>query len=134
MAKLIGIFGLLAAGFAIADLIHGPHNGDSHRFYIHICEFTSFLALLCLLEILAFGMMANNLNSNRWFIVTGQSLATAVVGVIFFGLFGGSFHGDGGPISTSFLTMAMIGYTVFPIALFGSIVVLVGRFKRKVRL
>jgi len=51
MAKYTGILGSLALIFAVTDLVHGQHNGDAHRFFIHIAEFISFFSFLCLLEV-----------------------------------------------------------------------------------
>jgi hypothetical protein len=123
MAKLTGILGSLALIFAVTDLIHGPHNGDAHRFLIHIAEFISFFGFLCLLEIWAFRVIARELNVNRWLVVMCLSLLSCVLGLVFFGLAGGSFHGDGGPIAFSFLILSGIGEVVLPISLIVFVVV-----------
>lgn len=116
MAKFIGILGVLALALAVVDLIHGPHNGDAHRVLIHVPEFISFLGLLCLLEIWGFNAVTSKFDTNRWLIVTCLSLLSSVLGLALFGLSGGSFHGDGGPIAASFLLLAAVGATVLPIS------------------
>lgn len=127
MVKLVGLFGVLALGLAIADLIHGPHNGDVHRYFIHIAEFIFFFGFLCLLEIWAFRTVTRRYNLNRWLTATYLSLFTGVVSLILFGLSGGSFHGDGGPIATSFLLLWAMGLIVLPLSFVGFVVVLISR-------
>ena len=53
---------------------------------------------------------------NRWLVITCFSFLTSLLSLILFGLSGGSFHGDGGPIALSFLLLWTIGSTVFPIS------------------
>jgi|SRR5215469_4020168 len=127
MAKLTGLVGVCALVFAIMDLIHGPHNGDAHRYYIHIAEFIFFFGFLCLLEIWAFRVITTEANLNRWLLTTCFSLFSLFVGLILFALAGGSFHGDGGPIASSFLVISTIGEIVFPISLIGFVVVAISR-------
>jgi len=127
MAKLIGLAGVFALVFAIVDLIHGPHNGDVHRDYIHIAEFIFFFGFLCLLEIWAFRVITTEANLNRWLLVTCFSFFSCVVALILFGLVGGSFHGDGGPIAFSFLVISAVGEIALPISLIGFAVVAISR-------
>jgi hypothetical protein len=127
MAKFTGILGSLALIFGFVDLIHGPHNGDAHRFFIHIAEFISFSGFLCILEIWAFRVITRELNLNRWLLVTCLSLLTCVLSLILFGLAGGSFHGDGGPIAFSFLLFYAIGATVVPVSFIVFVVVAISR-------
>jgi hypothetical protein len=68
MAKLTGILAVCALVFAIIDLVHGPDNGDAHRFVIHIVEFISFFGFLCLLELWAFKAIPKGFNLNRWLV------------------------------------------------------------------
>src|SRR6266566_7378305 len=105
MAKYTGILGSLALIFAVTDLVHGQHNGDAHRFFIHIAEFISFFGLLCLLEIWAFRVITREVSVNRWLVITCFSFLTSLLSLILFGLSGGSFHGDSGPIALSFLLL-----------------------------
>jgi hypothetical protein len=100
MAELTGIFGVLALICAVIDLIHSPHNGDAHRMLIHIPEFIFFFGFLCLLEIWTFKTIIRQVNANRWLVVTVFAFFSGLLGLIFFGLAGGSFHGDGGPYCT----------------------------------
>jgi hypothetical protein len=130
LPKLASILGTLALVLAIADIIHGPHNGDVHRTYIHVPEFICFFGLLCLLEILAFRTVTRELNTNRWLVAAYLSLLSCVLGFLFFGLAGGSLHGDGGPIATSFFFVASIGEVVLPVSFIAFIVVAITR-KRK---
>ena len=122
MAKFIGMLGALSLIFAVIDLIHGPHNGDAHRFYIHIAEFIFFFGFLCLLQIWAFRTMTSKWNINRWLIVILSSIVTGILALILFGLSGGSFHGDGGPIASSFLMMSVIGEIGLLIGLVGFLI------------
>ena len=122
MAKFVGILGTLSLIFAVVDLIHGPHNGDAHRFYIHIAEFIFFLGFLCLLQIWAFRAMTSKWNINRWLIVILCSIVTGILGLILFLLSDGSFHGDGGPIASSFLTMSAIAELALPVGLIGFLI------------
>jgi hypothetical protein len=130
MVKLVGFFAVLALGLAIADLVHGPHNGDVHRYFIHIAEFIFFFGFLCLLEIWAFKTATRGHNLNRWLTATYLSLFTSVVSLILFGLSGGSFHGDGGPIASSFLLLWVMGSIVLPLSFVGFVVVLISRKRR----
>ena|ERR1700760_715803 len=101
MAKLTGVFGVLALACAVFDLIHGPHNGDIHRMWIHIPEFIFFFGFLCLLEVWAFKVIIKEVNANRWLVVTCFSFVSGILGLILFALAGGSFHGDGGPFHSA---------------------------------
>lgn len=130
MAKLTGILGLCTLVFAIMDLIHGPDNGDRHRFFIHVAEFIFFFGFLCLLETWAFRTITRKANLNRWLVITCLSVLTCVLSLILFGISGGSFHGDGGPIAFSFLLLWMIGSVVLPLSFIGFVVVAISR-KRK---
>ena len=127
MAKLTGILGVCALVFAIIDLVHGPHNGDAHRIVIHIVEFISFFGFLCLLELWAFKAIPKRFNLNRWLVITYLSFLTCVLSLILFGISGGSFHGDGGPIATSFLLLWAIGSVVLPVSFVGFVVVAISR-------
>jgi hypothetical protein len=130
MAKLTGILGVCALVFAIVDLIHGPHNGDRHRFFIHIAELIAFFGFLCPLETWAFRTVTRKANLNRWLVITCLSIFTFVLSLILFGISGGSFHGDGGPIASSFLLLWAIGSVVLPVSFVGFVVVAISR-KRK---
>ena len=130
LPKSASVLGALALVLAIADIIHGPHNGDMHRKYIHVPEFMCFFGFLCLLEILAFRTATREFSTNRWLVAAYLSLLSCVLGFIFFGLAGGSFHGDGGPIATSFFLLASIGEFALPVSFVALIVVAITR-KRK---
>jgi hypothetical protein len=130
MAKLTGILGLCALIFGIADLVHGPHNGDSHRYIIHIAEFISFFSFLCLLEIWAFRAIAKEFRVNRWLAIACLSFSSSVLGLILFGLSGGSFHGDGGPIAISFLLLFTIGSVVSPISFIVFVVIAISHWRQ----
>ncbi len=130
LPKFAGILAALALVLAIADIIHGPHNGDVHRTYIHVPEFMFFFGFLCLLEILSFRTVTREFNTNRWLVATYLSLLSCVLGFLFFGLVGGSFHGDGGPIATSFFLLASIGEVALPVSFVGYIVVAIKRKRR----
>lgn len=127
MAKLAGILGVCALVFAIIDLIHGPHNGDEHRFVIHIFEFVSLFGLLCVLEVWAFKAVPWKYNMNHWLVATFLSLLSCIFGFILFFLSGGSFHGDGGPIAASFGLLGFMSEIVFPISLIGFVLVAIRR-------
>jgi hypothetical protein len=127
MAKLTGILGTLALIFAVIDLIHGQHNGDAHRFYLHVVEFISFFGFLCLLQIWTLRKIACGANLNRWLVAACLSLFSGVLSLILFGLAGGSFHGDGGPIATSFLVISGISDVVFPISLVAFVIIAISR-------
>jgi hypothetical protein len=130
MAKFTGILGFFALIFAVVDLIHGPHNGDAHRYFIHVAEFIFFFGFLCLLEIWAFRVIAKESDVNSWLAVTCISLFSCVLSLIFFGLAGGSFHGDGGPIAFSFLLLSTIGAVVLPISFIVFVVVAISHWRQ----
>jgi hypothetical protein len=132
MAKLVGIFGVLALCLAIVDIIHGQHNGDAHRTYIHAAEFVFFFAFLCLLEICIYKLVTKDTNISRWLVISLLSLITAIASLILFGLAGGSFHGDGGPIAFSLLLFWTIASTTFPISFIGFVIVSIIRIRRHV--
>jgi hypothetical protein len=119
MWKLAGILSILTAILMAADFIHGPHNGDIYRTYIHVPEFIDFCSLLCLLEILAFRKVTLKFNLNRWLTLIPFAILSGIASLILFGLSGGSFHGDGGPITTSFLALSTIAEIGVPVALVG---------------
>jgi hypothetical protein len=130
MAKLIGILGACALALAIMDLVHGPHNGDRHRFFIHVAEFVFFFGFLCFLQAWAFRTVTTRANLNRWLVMTCLSILTCVLSLILFAVSGGSFHGDGGPTAFSFLLLWTIGSVLAPISFVGFVVVAISR-KRK---
>jgi hypothetical protein len=132
MKKLTAIFGVLTLLCAVADLIHGQHNGDVHRMWIHIPEFIFFFCFLFLLEIWAFNIVTREANLNRWLTVTCLSFFTGIFSFILFALSGGSLHGDGGPISFTFLLFGSIASAVFPISLIGFLVAAISRKSRGV--
>jgi len=119
----VGTFALM---LALADLIHGQHNGDIHRYYIHIAEFIAFLGFLTVLEIQTFRFMQKKFDG--WFSAFYLSLVSFIVGFAVFGLAGGSVHGDGGPIAASFALTGWFGMIGMPISLLGFLVAL---FMRK---
>src|SRR5713226_1189078 len=129
MAKFTGILGSLALIFAVTDLVHGPHNGDAHRFFIHIAEFVSLFGFLCLLEIWTFRTITREVNVNRWLLIACFSFFTSLLSLILFGLAGGSFHGDGGPVAFSFLLLWTIGSTVFPISFIAFVIVAISHWR-----
>ena len=90
---------------------------------IHIPEFIFFFGFLCLLEIWAFRTTTRKFNANRWLVITVFSFFSCLVGLILFGLAGGSFHGDGGPISVSFLLLYTIAAVALPISFIAFIVI-----------
>jgi hypothetical protein len=131
MKKAIALVGMFTVIFAVADLIHGQHNGDSHRFYIHIAEFVSFIGLLCLVEIQAFRRMTKKAGLGRWLAVVCLSFVSCLVGFILFALAGGSAHGDGGPLAVSFAVIGCIGMIGIPISVIGFLVAIsIRRLKR----
>jgi hypothetical protein len=119
MAKLTSILGTCALLLAIADIIHGQNNGDIHRQYIHVVEFTLFLGFLSSLEVWAFKALTRKIHLNRWLIVTLLSLLNVASAFLLFAMSGGSFHGDGGPIAFSFLLVYAIASLALPISLIG---------------
>jgi hypothetical protein len=131
MAKAVGIFGVLALCLAIADIIHGQHNGDAYRIYIFTftAEFVSFFGFLCLLEILAFRIATKKFNTNRWLIATILSVLSCAIGFILFGLAGG-VHGVDGPITFGFLVLAIVGQFAILITFIGFLVVAISRKRR----
>jgi hypothetical protein len=128
MKALTIVLGTSALLLALADLIHGQHNGDIHRYYIHVAEFVAFLGFLGVLEIQAFKLIEKKLASNRWLASVYLSLASCLVGFAVFGLAGGGVHGDGGPIAVSFALIGLIGTIGVPISILGFLVAL---FMRK---
>ncbi len=108
--------------FALADLIHGRHNGDVHRFYIHVAEFVSFIGFLCLLEIQAFKLLTKKVGLGRWLAGVCLSLASFVAGFALFGLSGGSAHGDGGPLAVGFGLIGCIGIIGLAVSIVGFLV------------
>ena len=127
MAKYIGIFGVFAFISVVVDIVHGQHNGDTHRYFIHIAEFIFFFVFLCLLEVWGFRTISKRFNVNRWWIAAIYSILNCVLGLLLFLMSGGSFHGDGGPIAFSFLAIELIAYIAFPISLIGLLVVSIVR-------
>jgi hypothetical protein len=127
MKPLTIALGTSALIFALADLIHGQHNGDVHRFYIHIAEFVSFLCVLSLLEIQAFRLMKEKFDLDPWLAGVYLSLVSFLGGFTVFALAGGSAHGDGGPIAVSFALIGLIGTIGLPISIIGFLVILLMR-------
>ena len=129
MKYLIAGFGVLAFAFAIADLVHGQHNGDGHRYYIHLAEFCFFFGFLLLLKIKTFRRMIGKLSFEPWLAALILSIVSLLAG---FGLAagaGGSLHGDGGPLSASFALIGAIATVTLPISLFGAVVHARDRFE-----
>jgi|GEM_PF-3816947 len=122
MVKLAGALGLLTALLAIADLIHGPNNGDIHRTYIHVPEFIFAFTFLGLTGFLLFRVFSDEIDLNRWIILFFFSIVFGLVNFVLFAMSGGSFHGDGGPIATSFGAMGAIAEIGLPVALIGFVV------------
>ena len=121
------VFGISALILAIVDLIHGQHNGDAHRIYIHVAEFVALLAFLSLLEIQTFMLMRRKFGLNRWLACFYVSAASFLIGFALFGLAGGSAHGDGGPVAVSFAIAGCLGAIGSLISIVGFVVVLVLR-------
>ena len=119
MAKIAGVLGLIALIFAIIDIVHGQHTPGTSRTFIHVVEFISFFPALCLLEVWAFRAAVEELNMNCWLVASFFSTGSCVFGL--------SFHGDGGPISVSFLVLSAMGEIALPISLIGFIVVAISR-------
>ena len=67
---------------------------------------------------------------NRWLVVTFLSLLTGILSLILFGLSGGSFHGDGGPIAFSFLLLWTIGSAVLPISFIVFVIVAIAHWRQ----
>jgi apolipoprotein N-acyltransferase len=59
--------------------------------------------------------------------ITCLSFLTCVLSLILFGISGGSFHRDGGPIAFSFLLLWAIGLVVLPVSFLGFVVVAISR-------
>lgn len=127
MNKMTVVFGACALAFAVADLIHGQHNGDAHRLYIHIVEFVSFFAFLSLLEVHAFRSMADRVGLDRWLAGVFLSLASLLAGFTLFAVAGGSMHGDGGPLASCFFLMYGIATICAPITIVGFLVSMILR-------
>ncbi len=123
-------FGVSALIFAVADLVHGQHNGDVHRFYIHIAEFLSFVCFLGLLEILAFRKAMERFGLDRWLAGFCISIVSFLAGFALFGISGGSAHGDGGPLAVGFALTGCLGLIGIPVSIVGFIVTITMR-KRK---
>jgi hypothetical protein len=130
MTKLLGTLGLLALIFGVADLIHGPHNGDAHRYFIHAAEFISFFSFLCLLEVWIFRRVSREYRIDSWLAIMFLSLLSCLLGFLLFGLSGGSFHGDGGPIAVSFLLLGLIGGTMLPISFIVFVVTAISHWRK----
>jgi hypothetical protein len=131
MKRATAVLGLSTLILALADLIHGQHNGDVHRFYIHIAEFASFIGLLCLMEIQAFRLMTEKSGLSRWLVGVCLSLGSFLAGFILFGLAGGSAHGDGGPLAVGFGLVGFIGMIGIPISIIGFLVAMAMRRLRR---
>jgi hypothetical protein len=127
MTKLAGLFGILALVLAITDLIHGQNNGDIHRTYIHVPEFILFMAFLCLAGILIFRIMSKEMNLNRWIVLFFFMIVFGIANFVLAMLSGASFHGDGGPIATSFLLISAISEIGMGVALVGFLVSAIAR-------
>ena len=130
MRKLTVALGVAALVLALADLIHGQHNGDAHRFYIHVAEFVFFFGFLSLLEIQAFKLMTEKVGLNRWLTAVFSSIFSFMAGFAFFGIAGGSFHGDGGPLAASFGLIGCIGAIGIPISIIGYLAAMITRKRR----
>jgi predicted lysophospholipase L1 biosynthesis ABC-type transport system permease subunit len=130
MKTSIIILGVSALIFALADLIHGQHNGDVHRFYIHVAELVAFFGFLSLLEIQAFRLMKKKFELERWLACFYVSTVSFLVGFTLFALAGGSAHGDGGPLAVSFAIAGFFGAIGLPISIIGFLVVLLMRRRR----
>ena len=122
MAKLTGILGVGALFFAIIDMIHGPHNGDAHRTVIHTIEFIFFFGFLCLSEFWAIKAMPKRFNLNRWMVMTLLSFLTWWLSLFLWGISAAGSHGDGGPITLSFLLLWAIGWVALPVSFVGFVV------------
>jgi hypothetical protein len=131
MKQSAAVFGMSTLILSLADLIHGQHNGDVHRFYIHIAELISFIGLVCLLEIEAFRLTTEKFGIGRWLAGICISLISFLAGFILFGLAGGSAHGDGGPLAVGFGLVGCIGMIGIPISIIGFLIeIAVRKLKR----
>ena len=100
--------------------------------WIHIPECIFFFGFLCLLEVWAFKVIIKEVNANRWLVVTCFSFVSGILGLILFALAGGSFHGDGGPISLSFLAISAIAEILFPISLIAFVIVAISNRRKDI--
>ncbi|HEY2040682.1 MAG TPA: hypothetical protein VGG95_13505 [Edaphobacter sp.] len=130
MKQSITILGVSALIFALADLIHGQHNGDVHRFYIHVVEFVAFFGFLSLLELQAFRLVKKAFDLDRWMACFFVSTASFLIGFTLFALAGGSAHGDGGPLALGFAIVGCIGVIGLPLSIIGSLVMFLTRRRR----
>lgn len=130
MKKAIVLLVMSVALSALVDLIHGQHNGDIHRTYIHAVEFVLLLLLLSALTLQAYETLTRKLEMSGWAAASFLSSASLVVGFSIFGLSGGSVHGDGGPIATGFGITGFIGMLGLPVTLVGWLVALLLRRHR----
>jgi Na+(H+)/acetate symporter ActP len=133
MTKFIGVLGVLALILWAMDMIHGPHNGDAHRVVIHTAEFICFFGFLCVLEAWLFRMVIKKFATNSWLAGIYLSLVTCVAALLLSGLAGGSPHGDGGPIASSFLVLASIASLAIPICFIVLVVISILQKRRNKR-
>ncbi|WP_089410305.1 hypothetical protein [Granulicella rosea] len=127
MRKLIIFAGTAALFSALIDVIHGQHNGDVHRTYIHVAELVLFLLFLTALALQGRRQAMSRFDLGGWAASLCISLASIVLGFALFGLSGGSAHGDGGAISVAFGIFGILGIAGVPISLVGW---LIARFNR----
>jgi hypothetical protein len=79
------------------------------------------------LELWAFKAIPSRFNLNRWLAITYLSNLACVLSLILFGIPGGSFHGDGGSIASSFLLLWAVGLVVLPESFVGFVIVAISR-------
>ena len=117
---------------ALADVIHGQHNGDVHRVYIHRAEFVFFVCFLCLLVAQTFRLFRSKTGLSRWGAAFWVALASCFAGFILFGLAGGSPHGDGGPIAVGFGLFGFLGMFALPVSVVGFFVASIFHKRRRI--
>lgn len=119
MKLLSYLTGGLSCALVVADQIHGHHNGDIHRTYIHVSEFACCLLFLLLAATTTFRWIRKWINVNPWLLLIPFTLISGIAAMVLFATSGGGFHGDGGPIASAFLAYAAIAEAAVLVALLG---------------
>ena len=125
--KVTALLATSAILSALVDVIHGQHNGDVHRTYIHAVELVSILLLLSAFTLQAHRKLTGKPGLSGWAAALCLTFALLISGFAMFGLSGGRVPGAGGPIAVAFGIIGCIGMLGLPVCLIGWLVALLIR-------
>lgn len=79
---MLGTSALLSA---LIHVLHGQHNGDVHRTYIHAVELALFVSFLTTLAMQAYKQLRRKLELSSWPASLSLSVASVILGFALFG-------------------------------------------------